>query len=92
MFVYDQAMADLVFDYCRERLADDPVALDLPGDKARLDAALAGLILPGGRDPAYVMGLYHDQLAPAIISVDSPRYLSFIPATAVTVTRLAHDR
>jgi aromatic-L-amino-acid/L-tryptophan decarboxylase len=88
MFRYDQAMADLIFGYCRDRLALDPVSLDFPGVKKELDAALAGLLGPAGNDPADVLRLFSDVLAPAIVSCDSPRYLSFIPAAPTKASLL----
>ena len=54
MFVPDDRLASLIFAYCRERLALDPVALDFPGEKAVLDKALAGLFDASPRiRPAY---------------------------------------
>ena len=44
MFVPDDHLATMIFDYCRWRLALDPVPLDFPGDKATLERALAGVI------------------------------------------------
>lgn len=90
MFRYDEAMVELVMDYCRGRLALDPVPLDLPGVKAELDAALDGLIGAVGNDPVKVMELFSTHLAPAVISADSPRFLSFIPA-APTKAALLFD-
>ena len=52
MFVPDDRLASLIFDYCRWRLALDPVDLDLPGDKAVLDKALAGALGRSRKDPA----------------------------------------
>ena len=90
MFRYDERMTDLVFAYCRERLALDPVPLDFGGVDASLDDALAGLLTPGGRDPAEVLAVFADSLAPAVVSCDSPRFLSFIPA-APTKAALLFD-
>ncbi|WP_331773524.1 pyridoxal-dependent decarboxylase (plasmid) [Embleya sp. NBC_00888] len=90
MHRYDPALADLVFDYMRERLALDPVPLDNPGRKDKLDRALDGLIGAQGNDPGDVLAIYADQLAPAVISCDSPRFLSFIPA-APTKAALLFD-
>jgi aromatic-L-amino-acid/L-tryptophan decarboxylase len=90
MFRYDARMTDLVFDYCRERLALDPVPLDYGGVDASLDDALDGLLTPGGRDPAEVLAVFADSLAPAVVSCDSPRFLSFIPA-APTKAALLFD-
>lgn len=88
MFVHDPALADLVFEYCRERLALDPVPLDFPGQKAPLDAALAGAIGSAPHPAADILRLFEDHLAPAVISCDSPRFLSFIPAAPTKASLL----
>ena len=88
MFSYDEEMGDLVFDYCRKRLSFDPVTLDFAGEKGPLDAALAGLMRPEGNDPATVLEIFTDHLAPAVISVDSPRFLAFIPAAPTRASML----
>lgn len=90
MHAFDPALTDLVFAYMRDRLQLDPVPLDHPGDKDKLDRALAGLIGETGKDPADVLRLYAEQLAPTVISADSPRFLSFIPA-APTKAALLFD-
>ncbi|MCT9932903.1 aminotransferase class I/II-fold pyridoxal phosphate-dependent enzyme [Planotetraspora sp. A-T 1434] len=90
MHDYDERLTDLVFSYMRDRLAMDPVPLDHPGVKDKLDIALAGLINAEGNDPAKVLDIYADQLAPSVISADSPRFLSFIPA-APTKAALLFD-
>jgi aromatic-L-amino-acid decarboxylase len=88
MFEYDEAMTNLVFAYCRERLMLEPVPLDRPGVKAELDAALEGLLGPEGNDPAAVLDLFEHVLAEAVISCDSPRFLSFIPAAPTKASLL----
>ena len=51
MFVYDEQLTTLILDYCRWRLALDPVPLDFGGAQAAsLDASLEGLINPTGTD------------------------------------------
>ena len=90
MHSHDLALTDLVFAYMRDRLQLDPVPLDHPGDKDKLDRALDGLIRADGNDPEHVLGLYADQLATTVISADSPRFLSFIPA-APTKAALLFD-
>lgn len=90
MHEYDAELADLIFDYMRERLALDPVPLDHPGRKDKLDSVLAGLIGPRGHDPKRVLSVYDDHLSQAVISCDSPRFLSFIPA-APTKAALLFD-
>lgn len=88
MFVPDEKLASLVFDYCRWRLALDPVDLDLPGDKEVLESALEGIIRSGPNDPASVLKTFSDILAPAVISCDSPRFLAFIPAAPTKASLL----
>jgi glutamate/tyrosine decarboxylase-like PLP-dependent enzyme len=92
MFVFDEKMTDLVLGYCRERLALDPVPLDYGGYAASLPSSLrdvlAGLISAEGNDPARVMELFSDRLATAVISADSPRFLSFIPAAPTKASLL----
>jgi len=90
MFVHDQRMTELVFAYCRERLALDPVPLDFGGDQESFDAVLSGLLGESGNDPAEVLRLFAEHLATAVISCDSPRFLSFIPA-APTKAALLFD-
>ncbi len=88
MFVPDDRLISLIFDYCRWRLSLDPVDLDHPGDKAVLDKALAGLLGPRPQDPSDVLRVFSDQLAPAVISCDSPRFLAFIPGAPTKASLL----
>jgi aromatic-L-amino-acid decarboxylase len=90
MFVYDDQLTDLVFDLCRERLSLDPVPLDFGGTRGELKDTLAGLLNPEGTDPETVLELFSEHLAKAVISCDSPRFLSFIPA-APTKAALLFD-
>jgi aromatic-L-amino-acid decarboxylase len=90
MFAYDEAMTDLVVAYCKERLALDPVSLDFGGQAKDLGSVLTGLMRPEGNDAADVMRLFVEELSTAVISCDSPRFLSFIPA-APTKAALLFD-
>jgi glutamate/tyrosine decarboxylase-like PLP-dependent enzyme len=90
MFSFDDKLADLVFAYCRERLALDPVPLDFGGSDEGFEAYLHGLLGPAGHDPAEVLQLFAQHLATAVVSCDSPRFLSFIPA-APTKAALLFD-
>ena len=91
MFVHDEALTDLIFDYCRWRLALDPVPLDYGGAvHGSLAASLEGLMTTGGVDPAMVMDLFDKTLATAVVSCDSPKVLAFIPA-APTKAALLFD-
>jgi glutamate/tyrosine decarboxylase-like PLP-dependent enzyme len=88
MFRFDEHMAQLIFDYCRERLSFDPVTLDFSGEKEALESVLGGLMGPAGNDPEKVLNIFIDHLAPAVISVDSPRFLAFIPAAPTRASML----
>ncbi len=88
MFHLDERMADIVLAYCRDRLALDPVPLDFGGVDASLDEALTGLLTETGRDPAHVMEVFAQSLAPAVVSIDSPRFLAFIPAAPTKASLL----
>ncbi len=88
MFVHDDRLTSMIFDYCRWRLALDPVPLDFPGEKAPLERALEGIINAHGTEPADVMELFSGTLAPAVLSCDSPRFLAFIPAAPTKASLL----
>ncbi len=88
MFTYDEAMTDLVLAACRERLSLHPVPLDFGGLVTSLDAELGGLMRPEGNDAAEVLRLFVDKLATAVVSCDSPRFLSFIPAAPTKASLL----
>jgi glutamate/tyrosine decarboxylase-like PLP-dependent enzyme len=88
MFTYDESMTDLVLSACRERLSLHPVPLDFGGLVTALDAELEGLLGPEGNDPAHVLRLFVDKLATAVVSCDSPRFLSFIPAAPTKASLL----
>ncbi len=88
MFRYDPAMTELIIGACRQRLSMDPVALDYGGLVESLDAELAGLMRPEGNDAAGVLALFVEKLATAVVSCDSPRFLSFIPAAPTKASLL----
>lgn len=88
MFVFDEKTADLVLGYCRDRLALDPVPLDYGGYATPLHDVLDGLIGPEGNEPQRVLELFSERLATAVISSDSPRFVSFIPAAPTKASLL----
>jgi aromatic-L-amino-acid decarboxylase len=88
MFRYDEAMTDLILAACRERLSMDPVPLDFGMLVEDLDAQLTGLMTSEGNDAARVLDLFVDKLATAVVSCDSPRFLSFIPAAPTKASLL----
>jgi aromatic-L-amino-acid/L-tryptophan decarboxylase len=88
MFAYEPAMAEAVFDYCRARLALDPVPLDHPVPKDILEAALAGLVTSGGQDAVTILSLFAERVVTSVISCDSPRFLAFVPAAPTKASLL----
>jgi glutamate/tyrosine decarboxylase-like PLP-dependent enzyme len=90
MFEYDAAFTDAVFDYCRERLALNPVPLDFGSLGAIGDHALDGLISSEGHDPGKILNFFKEQLATSVVSIDSPGFLAFIP-NAPTKNSLLFD-
>jgi aromatic-L-amino-acid/L-tryptophan decarboxylase len=76
----DPELLDLVLGYVRERVSMTDVPLDQGLGAEHLREQLAGLLREEPRDAAAVLDLYAEQLAPTVISCDSPRYLAFIPA------------
>jgi glutamate/tyrosine decarboxylase-like PLP-dependent enzyme len=83
-------MARAVLTYTHDRLRLDPVPLDRSFELDHLAERVGDLIGPAGNDPERVLRIFEEVLAPAIISIDSPRFLSFIP-TAPSKAALLFD-
>jgi hypothetical protein len=83
-----EQLAQAVLDYARHRLRLDPVPLDGPRTVAELDAAVGHTITPAGLGGEEALRLFADELSHACISVDNPRYLSFIPAAPTEAATL----
>lgn len=86
----DQEMVDAVLGYVAERLTEAEVPLDGLADRDQLDRVLAGLISEEPHDFRHVLDVYTDQLAPTVLSADSPRMFAFIPS-APTKAALLFD-
>ena len=89
MFEYDSKLAEEVYSYCRYRLTH-PVPLDFGSLSLDPLPDLEGLIRPEGNDPATILELFKDRLATHVVSIDSPRFLAFIP-NAPTKNSLLFD-
>jgi aromatic-L-amino-acid/L-tryptophan decarboxylase len=85
-----ERIAKAVFAYTEWRLRLDPVPLDSGMSRDQLEERMGGLLGARGNDPADVLRLYDETVSRAIISADSPRFLSFIPA-APTKAALLFD-
>ncbi len=90
MFEYDAEATNAILDYCRNRLAMDPVPLDYGGLAPLPLDELATMITAEGRAPLEVLDFFERTLAPAVVSSDVPTYLAFIP-NAPTKNSLLFD-
>ena len=90
MFEYDAEFTDAVFEYCRGRLSMSPVPLDFGGLAKVPMAELAAQIRAEGHPPAEILDFFRDELAPAVVSIDAPNFLAFIP-NAPTKNSLLFD-
>jgi aromatic-L-amino-acid/L-tryptophan decarboxylase len=90
MFEYDPELTNAIFDYCRERLSLDPVPLDYGSQMDIPTKELDALITSEGRDAEEVLDFFKETLAPAVVSIDSPGFLAFIP-NAPTKNSLLFD-
>ena len=77
-----------VIDYARTRLRMDPVPLDGPKSPALLREQAGQTITAEGMGGDEALRVFTDVLAPACVSVDNPRYLSFIPAAPTEAATL----
>jgi L-2,4-diaminobutyrate decarboxylase len=68
-----------IVDYVTDRMGMSPPPLDGPRPPAELAAATGTMITPEGLGAEQAFALFRDVLAPACISSDHPRYLSFVP-------------
>ena len=75
----DERSARALADYCLNRLAMK-VPLDRPASPEQLEATAGATVTPQGLGADEALRLWADVLGPACLSVDHPRYLSFIPS------------
>ena len=74
------ALSDALVAYAVERTRLDPPPLDHPRSAEALLAEVGQTITPEGLGGNEALRVFAEVLAPACLSVDHPRYLSFIPA------------
>lgn len=75
-----EALADEIVDYARWRAQLDPIPLDHPRTVDELRERCGQTVTPDGIGGHRALELFADVLAPACLSVDYTRYLSFVPA------------
>src|SRR4051794_10024318 len=83
-----QALSDEVIGYTLERFAMNPPPLDGPRTAAELAAETGPTITPDGLGGLEALRLWVDVLAPACISQDHPRALSFVPSAPTEASAL----
>jgi L-2,4-diaminobutyrate decarboxylase len=74
-----EVLTEAIVAYAVSRVSVDP-PLDGPRSPADLRAAVGVTITPAGIGGIEALRLFDTVLAPACISVDHPRFLSFVPA------------
>ncbi|MCU1361196.1 MAG: Pyridoxal-dependent decarboxylase [Ilumatobacteraceae bacterium] len=75
-----EVLTQAVIRYAAERMRLDPPPLDISRSAADLAAMAGRTITPRGIGGLEALRVFGDVLAPACISVDHPRFLSFVPA------------
>ncbi|MFB2556375.1 pyridoxal phosphate-dependent decarboxylase family protein [Herbiconiux liangxiaofengii] len=73
-------IVDRVLDYSRQRLLAEETPLDKPQSAAELTRLAGPTITERGIGGAKALSIFEHILAPACITTDDPRYLSFIPS------------
>ncbi len=84
----DPDMVRDILEYVADRLLEPEVPLDGLADRSHLTSAIDGLITEDGRDFREVLAVYRDELAPTVLSADSPRMFSFIPSAPTKASLL----
>lgn len=75
-----EVLTQAILRYAVERVRLHPPPLDGPRPEAELRAMAGRTITPGGIGGLEALRVFGDVFAPACISVDHPRFLSFVPA------------
>ncbi len=82
------ALGEAVLAYALRRLRLDPVPLDGPRTLEELEQVTDVQVSAEGIGGQAALDLFAEQLAPACISIDNPRYLSFIPCAPTEASSL----
>ncbi len=83
-----EALADEVIAYTFERFAMNPPPLDGPLRADELEVLTGPTVTPAGLGGTEALRLWIDVLAPACISQDHPRALSFVPSAPTEASAL----
>ena len=83
-----EILTQAILRYAVERSRMDPPTLDGPKPEATLRAMTGKTITTEGMGGLEALRIFTDVLAPACISVDHPRFLSFVPAAPTEAATL----
>ncbi len=75
-----EVLTQAILRYAVDRMRLDPPPLDHPRSPAELRAMAGSTVTPRGIGGLEALRVFGDVLAPACISIDHPRFLSFVPA------------
>ncbi len=75
-----EVLTQAIVRYSIDRIRLDPPPLDGPRTLAELQAMTGRTVTPKGIGGLEALRVFADVLAPATISTDNPRFLSFVPA------------
>src|SRR5271166_1646118 len=83
-----ERLSEGIVDYARDRLRLDPVPLDAPRSYEELEAEVGSTVTAEGLGGEAALRIFTETLAPACLSTDHPRYLSFIPCAPTEASML----
>ncbi|HSP28090.1 MAG TPA: pyridoxal-dependent decarboxylase, partial [Ilumatobacteraceae bacterium] len=83
-----EQLTEAVVRYSIDRMRLDPPPLDRPRSPQELRDAAGTTITPDGIGGLAALRVFEEVLAPACISVDHPRFLSFVPAAPTEASML----
>ena len=84
----NEVLIQAVIRYAVERLRMDPPPLDHPRTEDELRAMAGHTVTPGGVGGLEALRIFSEVLAPACISIDHPRFLSFVPSAPTEAATL----
>jgi glutamate/tyrosine decarboxylase-like PLP-dependent enzyme len=86
--VNNEVLTQAVVRYALERMRMDPPPLDHPRTEAELRAMAGRTITKEGIGGLEALRVFAEVLAPACVSIDHPRFLSFIPSAPTEAATL----
>ena len=84
----NEVLTQAVIRYAVERMRLDPPPLDHPRTEAELRAMAGHTMTPEGIGGLEALRVFSEVLAPACISIDHPRFLSFVPSAPTEAATL----